>query len=175
MSRSGRQPYPSLAWVKSQVSGAAGIGTFDYVIIDDTGGSGDYEAYDSDGVKQVNNVKAELVLEGCLSAGQANTVIYVRDVIDFDDDDSIVTITYPRVSILYGTAASEGTNPFIQKLILDSTSRDVRSCVFEGLDFNEIRLDSTGGTSRIRYNYWNRCYVVGTSTANKQGVVIAGS
>jgi len=161
-------------------TGAAGDGEphqpEDFLIFDD---SGTYKARNGvTGAITYSGAVAEVVLESCIAAVGDQGLILIKDPIDFSDGDGIVTIVYPRVSIRYlggMPPSSSGSNPYIQKLVLDSSARDVRGCVFQGISFSEILLDASGASNYIRRNYFYNCTVKSESTANKQGIVIQGN
>jgi len=160
-------------------TGGAGAGEphqqEDYLIFDDAGTikarNGD------DGNIDFSGGVAETVLESCIAAlPSSGGLILIKDFISFDDGDGVVTITKRNVSIKYSGGAYNHNDllPHIERLVLDSVSRDITGCVFEGLHFNEICLDSSDDLHRIRFNRWLHCRVTATSTVGKQGIIING-
>lgn len=90
-----------------------------------------------------------------------------------------ITVTYSGVSLLGDSAPAEygDVTPSITKLVLNSsgTGSDLRSCLFEGIQFKEIRFFTGTGTSEeVRYNYFRNCKVRSSSAENTQGIVFDG-
>lgn len=178
---------PSITWAISDDAGneevdiqatATQAGSYkllpDYTIYEV---AGTYYAMDSDGNIDYSGAVAETVLESAITAVGANGFILIHEAIDFSDDDGVVTISQKGVAIRYlgGPPMDWGADgPYIQKLVIDANIREVRGCLFEGLDISEVRFDTSTGNDQIRFCYFLRCNIRAENVANKRGIVFDG-
>ncbi len=125
---------------------------------------------------EFNGSNGKTVLESCINAISDATPefggsIYLYPSVRIDDT---ITIDKSRISLVSDRRQSdEQKRPGIQRVLIDSTSDEIRDIILDGISMRELDFYSNGND--IEGVLVNGCEIVAGTAANQGGVIFRGA